>query len=721
MKRLLLLSHLVQAKFQVRPQCRFLHIKAEPNETIIPLSSFDFTKPTVGRTSAEQQALALLAPDMPENPELIRVAIIGAPNAGKSTFVNRIMGWRISSVSKKPHTTRHRITGALTDANKQITRPESSLHGEKNVAVVHDVGNSYIRFKLDEELLKCLYAHPEKEAILILNKTDTIKRKRMLLDVTTVLTDGSLNGIPYRLDSPYHRNGKLDMERLFLKTAHEMNIPLPKSEKDLMKEQLLLEMKQYEEKLLQTTLDDVNLDLTDADVKQLVQQHQENSLTLEKLQDNFENVPYKSINDISPFEFKNDLMSTDNWHLYYQKLSQIRKFTSQRSTWPYFNQVFMISAKQNHGIAAVRKYLFTRTKPAQWMFHRNFVTDQLPQEIAETCIREKMLNYLPEEIPYSYIMRNELWEMNENDVLNIVFIVYPREKRLKRDVSALLKNHGEAVKMISIEAENDLSMTFRCDVKLKLIVVREGFSVAKRIETKACAADLVTEFDQRVEEILITKLKEKFPSHKFIGEESAAGGAKQPLTDDPTWIIDPIDGTTNFVHGFPFIAISVGLVIKKQAEIGVIYNPISENLYSAVKGKGAFKNGRPIQSSQQTELGLSQVSGEYGSSRDPQILQTKSENLRKIVERAHSVRAIGSAALNLCHVAEGSCDAYFEYGIHCWDIAAGDLIAREAGCFTSDPTGDPLDIMKRQILCTATKQLAMQLIPLLTHVDFPSD
>ena len=177
----------------------------------------------------------------------------------------------------------------------------------------------------------------------------------MLLDVTTVLTDGSLNGVPYRLDSPYHRNGQLDMERLFLKTAHEMNIPLPKSENDVQKERLLTEMKEYEKKLLELQLENVDLDLDESRVKELVTQHEANGLTLEKLSDDLpDQIPHQSLEKISPFDFKKDLMETTNWHLYYQKLSQIRHFTRDRSTWPYFNQVFMISAKQNRGVAAIR-------------------------------------------------------------------------------------------------------------------------------------------------------------------------------------------------------------------------------------------------------------------------------------------------------------------------------------------------------------------------------
>ncbi|CAF1033472.1 unnamed protein product [Rotaria sordida] len=260
-------------------------------------------------------------------------------------------------------------------------------------------------------------------------------------------------------------------------------------------------------------------------------------------------------------------------------------------------------------------------------------------------------------------------------------------------------------------------------------VVNAGFSAAKRIETKASAADLVTEFDQRVEEILIKHLQEKFPTHKFIGEESSSAGVQTVFGDDPTWIIDPIDGTTNFVHGFPFVAISIALAINKQVVIGVIYNPVLDLLYTAIHGKGAYRNGRPIKSSGQTDgqtayalnLALSQVAGEYGSSREPEVLTAKCQNLRVIIEKVHSIRAIGSAAMNLCLLAEGSCDAYFEYGIHIWDYAAGDLIAREAGAYTCDPSGGPLNLLHRCILCTATKKLAEQISPLLTHVNFPDD
>ncbi|CAF0736898.1 unnamed protein product [Adineta ricciae] len=272
--------------------------------------------------------------------------------------------------------------------------------------------------------------------------------------------------------------------------------------------------------------------------------------------------------------------------------------------------------------------------------------------------------------------------------------------------------------------EHDIDVYYKTVLDLVSLagkVVSQGFSVAKRIETKSNTVDLVTEYDQRIEEILIKQLREKFPTHKFIGEESSAAGHEATLTDDPTWIIDPIDGTTNFVHGFPMVAICVALAINKDVIIAVVFNPILDHLYSAVRGKGAFKNGRPIQCSKQTELGLSQVIGAYGYSRDPAVLDAKSKNQRMIIEKAHSIRMMGSAALSLCLIAEGSCDAYVEYGAYIWDYAASDLIAREAGAYTCDPTGAPLNLSHRRMLCAATKELAEQISPLLTHIDYVSD
>ncbi|KHJ98749.1 inositol monophosphatase family protein [Oesophagostomum dentatum] len=156
------------------------------------------------------------------------------------------------------------------------------------------------------------------------------------------------------------------------------------------------------------------------------------------------------------------------------------------------------------------------------------------------------------------------------------------------------------------------------DTALELVksagrLVRDAFDQPVCVvKTKATATDLVTETDQAVEKMLIEGLKHAFPDHKFIGEESTAGGAKIEWTNAPTWIIDPIDGTTNFVHRIPLVAICVGLAINKELRAGIVYNPVTRELYTAQVGCGAFKNGFPIHVSNTTELNRSLITASMG-------------------------------------------------------------------------------------------------------------
>ncbi|KAF6099544.1 inositol monophosphatase 1 [Phyllostomus discolor] len=130
-------------------------------------------------------------------------------------------------------------------------------------------------------------------------------------------------------------------------------------------------------------------------------------------------------------------------------------------------------------------------------------------------------------------------------------------------------------------------------------VVREALKNEVNVMIKSSPADLVTVTDQKVEKMLISFIKEKYPTHSFIGEESVAAGEKSVLTNNPTWIIDPIDGTTNFVHRFPFVAVSIGFVVNKKIEFGVVYSCVEDKMYTGRRGKGAFCNGQKLQVSQQ--------------------------------------------------------------------------------------------------------------------------
>lgn len=132
-------------------------------------------------------------------------------------------------------------------------------------------------------------------------------------------------------------------------------------------------------------------------------------------------------------------------------------------------------------------------------------------------------------------------------------------------------------------------------------LIRKGFYEIKHVEHKG-QVDLVTETDKACEDLIFSHLKQLYPTHKFIGEETTAACGVTELTDDPTWIVDPLDGTTNFVHGFPFVCVSIGLTIGKIPTVGVVYNPIIDELFTGIHGGGAFLNGKPIKVSSQSEL-----------------------------------------------------------------------------------------------------------------------
>jgi len=275
------------------------------------------------------------------------------------------------------------------------------------------------------------------------------------------------------------------------------------------------------------------------------------------------------------------------------------------------------------------------------------------------------------------------------------------------------------------QLEEDTYFRFALDLVNKAgRLVKDAFAQPNSaVTTKASATDLVTETDQAVEEMLIKGLSAQFPTHKFIGEESAAAGKRSDLTDAPTWIIDPIDGTTNFVHRIPMIAICVGLAIKKQLRAGIVYNPITNELFSAQAGKGALKNGFPIHVSKTQALNKAIVCSSLGihnlvSKGDEwlEIALSNQKNITKAGVRGH--RAFGSAAINMVYVAQGAVDAYVEYGLHSWDIAASTVILKEAGGFIIDPTGAEFNVLNRKVLCASTEKLGRELSALLTHVDF---
>lgn len=212
--------------------------------------------------------------------------------------------------------------------------------------------------------------------------------------------------------------------------------------------------------------------------------------------------------------------------------------------------------------------------------------------------------------------------------------------------------------------------------------------------TKKNSADLVTETDQAVEKMVSTALREKFPSYEFMGEETYKPG--DTLTEKPTFIVDPIDGTTNFFHGQPYVAVSLGLAIERKPVVGVIYNPFTRELWTGIKGQGSFLTS-PLHGGEKVRLPLRKpeafqdlshclVAVEWGSERDGNDYAVKTATFSKLCASkesggamVHGIRSLGSAELNLCGVAAGFLDLYWESGCWAWDVCAGWVILEEAG------------------------------------------
>jgi myo-inositol-1(or 4)-monophosphatase len=201
------------------------------------------------------------------------------------------------------------------------------------------------------------------------------------------------------------------------------------------------------------------------------------------------------------------------------------------------------------------------------------------------------------------------------------------------------------------------------------------------VETKG-PNDFVTEVDRAAEQEIIDVLRRAYPEHAIQAEES--GGQKG---DDYCWIIDPLDGTTNFLHGYPQFAVSIALQHKGRLDQAVVFDPYRNELFTATRGQGARLNDRRIRVSQTTDFhrALIGTGFPFGGS---EYLDAWINVFRRIAPLTSGVRRAGSAALDLAHVACGRFDGFWEFGLRAWDMAAGCLLIEEAGGFVSDPTGD---------------------------------
>lgn len=223
--------------------------------------------------------------------------------------------------------------------------------------------------------------------------------------------------------------------------------------------------------------------------------------------------------------------------------------------------------------------------------------------------------------------------------------------------------------------------------------------------TKKSARDLVTDADVDVEHYLKTVLTEHCPEYGFWGEESG-----QIANQTNRWVVDPIDGTHSFSKGQYFWSISVALQLEDELVLGAVYAPALDDYYSAEKGKGARKNGKPIQVSDETSLADSMIGTGFACLRQ-HLDDHNLPRFNRIAQATTGQRRFGSAALDLCLVADGQLDAFWEQELNLYDVAAGALIAQEAGATLTDFHGNP-GVFPKQILATNGKLLG-QILPLM--------
>ncbi|KAK5600419.1 Era Like 12S Mitochondrial RRNA Chaperone 1 [Crenichthys baileyi] len=357
--------------------------------------------------SSEQVSLLLKHPDQPPDSKVLKVTIIGAPNAGKSTLSNQLLGRKVFAVSKKVHTTRSRALGVLTETDTQIilldtpglttpskakrhqleksllVDPWNTVQEADLVVVMVDVSDRWTCSGLDFEVLKCLAQHPHIPAILVLNKVDLVKAKDRLLDITAQLTCGVVNGRKVRV-------------RPVIKPPWAQKKP--------------------------------------------------------------ERTP-----ELSPDEdtAAHEDGAKPNSVLSREKLKELR---SQQG-WPHFKDVFMLSSVDREDVETLKNYFLVAAKPGSWMYHSEVLTDQSPEEVCTNIIREKLLEYLPQEVPYSMTQSIELWQDGENGELDISVKLYTKKETHMRMV---IGTAGQMVARIAREAAEDLSRVYLRDVRLKL-------------------------------------------------------------------------------------------------------------------------------------------------------------------------------------------------------------------------------------------------------------
>jgi myo-inositol-1(or 4)-monophosphatase len=236
--------------------------------------------------------------------------------------------------------------------------------------------------------------------------------------------------------------------------------------------------------------------------------------------------------------------------------------------------------------------------------------------------------------------------------------------------------------------------------------VKSKIGTFSSLDYKSSHHDLVTEVDKGSETLIRNLLRTHFPTHSVLGEEGVEPGpeaSKNALIEageaEYLWIVDPIDGTTNFVHGFPFYSVSIALAHRGEVIVGVVYDPSKDEMFVAEKGKGAYLRGKRMKVSKDNSLSQSLIATGFPADHVG-ALPVNMTGLHAIAPKVRNIRVSGSAALHLAYVAAGRLSGFWEIGLNSWDMAAGILLIQESGGQVSDTIGNAYSLSVRNVLAT---------------------